>query len=291
VTVAIVNPYASGAGLWRRGNLHAHTTNSDGDRTPQDVVDAYAALGYDFLMLSDHDFVTDPVTLQDRGMALIPGNEVTARGPHILHVNASTRIEPSADRCRVLDAITADGDFAVVSHPNWEEHFAHCPQGLLEEWNGYAGIEIYNGVVRRLTGNPQATDRWDRLLGLGRRVGGFASDDSHCAGDDGIAWVMAQSPSNDPRSILDSLRRGAFYASTGVSITSIRSAGLTIEVRTENAQRIVVHSDFGHRVTASDGPSMEFTLPGEEGLRYVRFECWGPGEAQAWTQPFFLERI
>ena len=40
---------------WLKGNLHAHTTESDGSRPPQEVVDDYAARGYDFLMISDHD--------------------------------------------------------------------------------------------------------------------------------------------------------------------------------------------------------------------------------------------
>lgn len=38
-----------------RGNLHAHTTYSDGAAAPADLVAAYQALGYDFLAITDHD--------------------------------------------------------------------------------------------------------------------------------------------------------------------------------------------------------------------------------------------
>ena len=38
-----------------RGNLHAHTTFSDGVRAPQALVEDYEARGYDFLAITDHD--------------------------------------------------------------------------------------------------------------------------------------------------------------------------------------------------------------------------------------------
>jgi predicted metal-dependent phosphoesterase TrpH len=37
-----------------RGNLHAHTTFSDGVRTPAALVQEYEARGYDFLAITDH---------------------------------------------------------------------------------------------------------------------------------------------------------------------------------------------------------------------------------------------
>lgn len=38
-----------------RGNLHAHTTFSDGLLSPERLVAEYEALGYDFLAITDHD--------------------------------------------------------------------------------------------------------------------------------------------------------------------------------------------------------------------------------------------
>src|SRR2546426_9624903 len=40
---------------WLRGNLHAHTTYSDGMKTPQELIAEYEALGYDFLAITDHE--------------------------------------------------------------------------------------------------------------------------------------------------------------------------------------------------------------------------------------------
>ena len=40
---------------WLRGNLHAHTTFSDGVKEPAQLVAAYEELGYDFLAITDHE--------------------------------------------------------------------------------------------------------------------------------------------------------------------------------------------------------------------------------------------
>jgi hypothetical protein len=69
------NPFKS-PGQWFKGNLHTHTTASDGIRTPQETVDHYSRNGYDFLSITDHGVLTDPTTLNPQGMTLIPGEEI-----------------------------------------------------------------------------------------------------------------------------------------------------------------------------------------------------------------------
>ena len=38
-----------------KGNLHAHTTFSDGVRSPQALIEEYESRGYDFLAITDHE--------------------------------------------------------------------------------------------------------------------------------------------------------------------------------------------------------------------------------------------
>lgn len=60
-------------GRWYRGNLHMHTWWSDGRGFPEQAIDIYKKLGYDFLALTDHNtFADDPnrwrtVEKQDKG--------------------------------------------------------------------------------------------------------------------------------------------------------------------------------------------------------------------------------
>jgi len=284
------HPYASlQGGRWLVGNLHAHTTASDGQRDHQAVIDDYAGRGHGFLMISDHDILTDAddyADLDPHGMILIPGNEITAQGPHMLHVGASGLVETHADRQRVIDDVGTNGGFVIFNHPNWQARFSHCPQDLMDQCQGYMGLEIYNGVISRLDGSPYATNRWDLLLSAGRRVWGFANDDSHAAvGDVGLGWNVVYVEDETPQGVVDALARGRFYASTGVEISRIEVNGRRIVLETENASRIVALRDTGRRLATVDGRCMEFEVP--DGVRYVRFECWGDGEAFAWTQPFF----
>ena len=287
------HPYDSPAGgEWLRGNLHTHTTRSDGAHEPQAVVDRYAEAGYDFLMLSDHDVYTsaaDCAALDNRGMVLIPGNEITANGPHIVHVGASGVVAPHADRQRVFDDINAGGGFPIVAHPNWYEDFDHCTHETLRAWTGYAGLEIFNGVVGRLHGSPYATDHWDRLLAAGRRVWGYAHDDLHDAakGDFALGWNAVYASERSPAAVVEALRNGRFYASTGVEIVAIETEGSVIRLRTRNAERIVALREVARRFAIVDAPEIEVAVPGD--ARTVRFECWGRGETFAWTQPFWVE--
>jgi hypothetical protein len=277
-------------GAWLKGNLHAHTTHSDGQREPQAVVDSYAERGYDFLALTDHDILTtesDHALLDSRGMILIAGNEITANGPHMLHIGATSTVKPSSDRQTVIDDIRRCGGFAVVNHPNWFSDFNHCSFDQLCRWQGYGGMEIYNGVIEQLPGSAYALDKWDRILSTGCRVWGFANDDSHAAeGQDALGWSVAYVSERTPAAIVDALSRGRFYASTGVAIDDIRVDGDRIVIRAGNADRIAAFIRDGSRHAYTNGCELSVTIP--PAAVYVRFECCGAAGSRAWTQPFFV---
>ena len=63
-------------GIWLRCQLHAHTTNSDGEASPAELCAHYAEAGFDVLAITDHWHVTD---CQHDGLIVIPSSELTAR--------------------------------------------------------------------------------------------------------------------------------------------------------------------------------------------------------------------
>jgi len=286
----IEHPYQPRGPRWLRGNLHTHTTMSDGEKPPQTVIDHYHARGYDFLAITDHDQITDVSAYDLRGMVLIPSNEITANAQHLLHINAAAAIAPEPDRQTVLDNIHKDRGFAIFVHPNWSDDFDHTPIDQLTIWDGYLGIEIYNAVCRRDAGSPYATNKWDILLSNGRKVWGFAHDDAHIGEDFCNAWLMVGAPERTAESILAAIQNGNFYCSTGVHIRTIAvdDETNTITVESDNASAITVHANGGRRVGRTDGNTIGFTIPPSAPCGYVRFELWGEGEKKAWTQPFFL---
>lgn len=286
----LCNPYADVD--WARpglcGNLHAHSTQSDGRGSPQQMLNAYARAGHGFAMLSDHDRWTPAeqlAGLDAQGMILLPGQEVTRDGGHLLQVGGSAPVTTEADRQRVLDGIAAAGGMAVLNHPNWYKENDHWTQEQLMQLRGYAGIEVVNAVIDEMEGDSQAFNRWDRLLGHGRRVWGFANDDAHGVEQTGQAWNVAYPPSADAGGVIAALTAGRFYASTGLSLDAIIVEGECVEVRCPGAERIVAIADWGRRVAQADGGRLRAHLPAA--ATYLRFACLGRGESNAWTQPFF----
>ena len=62
-------------GNWYKGNLHSHTTVSDGKMTPEQSVEVYKEHGYNFLALSEHDIYTDyRKQYNTDNFIMIPGN-------------------------------------------------------------------------------------------------------------------------------------------------------------------------------------------------------------------------
>jgi hypothetical protein len=287
--MAIISPYPKGKHKQFKGNLHAHTTNSDGACAPQQTIQNYTEMGYAFLMISDHDKITDIGALDACGMTLIPGNEITAEGVHMLHVNADHVLAPTQNRQPMIDAIIAQGGMAIMNHPNWGENFIHCRQSELESLTGYHGIEIYNGVSERVEGAAAATDRWDMLLSQGRRVWGFGNDDCHQLCDYGIAWNMVLAEDPSPESLLNALAGGKFYISTGVSIDSIHAEDNHIHIQSRDTQCFRIVRNHGMILATVEGSELSFEVPDCWPLSYIRVECYGTGPRMAWTQPFWIE--
>ena len=71
-------------GHWYRGNLHTHSTASDGRKTPAEVCAFYRAQGYDFISLTDHFLetyrfpITDTTPYRGAGFTTILGAELHA---------------------------------------------------------------------------------------------------------------------------------------------------------------------------------------------------------------------
>lgn len=287
MSAKLISPYLTSGYEWLRGNLHTHTTRSDGSQDPEPTARMYADAGYGFLCISDHDTLTWPIAGPD-GLVLIPGLEV-AGGPHILAVNVERPIGKDQSRQAVIDEAVAAGGIAVLNHPNWGFDFNHFPQDQLEALRGHVGIEIYNGVVDALEGSALATDRWDQLLSRGLHAWGFAHDDLHDERLFARGWLMAQVTERTRDGVIEALRRGRFYASTGVDIRRITVRADTISIEAPRAQRIRFIGAWGRLLHEADDWEAGYRIGGREG-DYVRIECLGRGGRCAWSQPIYIVR-
>jgi hypothetical protein len=292
MTVRIESPYEGTNGLWLRGNMHAHSTASDGSRDPRSLVEAYASRGYDWLCISDHDKITPAPKEIPEGFVVLTGNEITDKGPHILHVGTATTVTPLPDRNRVIQEAADAGGVCVLNHPNWEKSFNHWSQAHIEALPRlFDGIEIYNGITRRQEGSCYATDRWDQLLSKHIHAWGYANDDTHKDVDLALGWNRVQCKSYSGEEIVKGLKTGCFYSSTGVEFCELRSEGTRIRMVSTNGSLCVPVVDWGLELGHYPGRSWEFDLeklPGDARPSYIRFEVLGDMGRRAWTQPIFL---
>ncbi|MFC1662406.1 CehA/McbA family metallohydrolase [Gemmatimonadota bacterium] len=303
-----------GAGQWLKGNTHAHTTESDGDSSPEFVARWYKDHGYDFLVLSDHNVLADIEALRglmDSTFLLIPGEEVTSgfgeKPVHVNGLNLSALVAPSTGSTLVgtiqanVDAVRAEDGVPHINHPNFgwafgAEELAQIENHrLLEIFNGHPSVHNQGGGD-----HPGMEEVWDLLLSRGQRVYGIAVDDAHHfqgefsreRSNPGRGWVAVNSPTRDPATIMRALEAGRFYASTGVDLDDFLVEEGRLEVRIRPRGDFKFTTTFigtGGKIlkTTGDNPAV-FELSGPE--LYVRARVMDSGGSMAWIQPVFVRK-
>jgi hypothetical protein len=295
------NPYADRDNHWRKGNLHAHSSPGSGCAgiSLADLITAYENLGYTFLSVSDHMHLTLP---EEGNLILLPGLEwnvrdhrvpdsIVARRHHVgVHSSDIVWLEqcPAAREPEELFELTEkaiDSPLLILNHPNWliPEHYNLHE---LETCGPMAdGLEIYNALIEGLEGEADATGKWDRLLTNGSRLLGFASDDAHLKSNIGRAWIMVRA-GRDRNSILENIKSGNFYCSTGVVILDIGRNDATLFLTLEGEARVRVIGSGGRVLDTMVCREFECGMNQFE-TTYIRFHIQDRNWGQAWSQPFF----
>ncbi len=219
-------------GRFYRGNLHTHSTNSDGTHAPDRVIAYYRDAGYDFLALTDHFIerygwpVSDTRGLRSDDFTTLIAAELhapeTSIGEtwHIEAIGLPLDFAPPVNGETGPDLAAraaAAGAFIGIVHPSWygltsdDARTIPCAHA----------IEIYNH------GSAVELDRgsdWpfcDALLNEGWRLSGYASDDAHHLTHDSLGgWVQVHAESLDPALLLEALKAGRYYSSQGPEIAA-----------------------------------------------------------------------
>ncbi len=253
------NPFAAGAaGNWYRGCLHVHTTESDGAMPPERLLKHYQLGGYDFVALTDHNKVTDRSSLSGpdflvlRGAELDLGRAELGHTYHIVGIGVEEGFVPSREWSpqQGIDEINRHGGFAIVAHPYW----SGLTVGDLLAVSGYGALEVFNTGCEGEISRGYSHFHWDELLTRGHQPWAVASDDSHWPGFDSLyAWTVVRAPELTAPAVMDALRQGQFYCSTGPEIYSVEVADDRVVVECSPARSIALVADatLGGRVGAS----------------------------------------
>ena len=126
--------YFDSEGLWLKGNLHSHTTVSDGVYEPAEMAMDYRAHGYDFISMTDHNVFVSHTISEVEDLLLLPGVEHDLAYSrfnciHVVGTGAAGKSETDYP-CRkyapeemtdqeLIDMMAADGQYVVLAHPCW----------------------------------------------------------------------------------------------------------------------------------------------------------------------------
>lgn len=108
--LTLTSGYSPQTGVFR-GQLHCHSTNSDGAQDPTTVVRTYRDAGYHFISLTDHNRVTaDPGV---SGILFIPGIEQAPNGNHLNRVSVPDVL--SGGEQAVINGTVAQGGIVFLN--------------------------------------------------------------------------------------------------------------------------------------------------------------------------------
>ncbi len=246
------DPAFARPGRFWKGNVHTHSTASDGVLAPEAVCATYREAGYDFLALTDHFMtkygfpVVDTRPFRTRHFTTLLGAELhapeTSLGEiwHILAVGLPLDFAPTpqGENGPALAArAAAAGAFVAIPHPAW---YALSDADAASIGAAHA-VEVYNHTSQLRTDRGDGTQFADRMLAAGRRVSLLAVDDAHFACMDAFGgWLMVKAEANEPEALLAALKDGAFYSTQGPLIHDIAWGVDEVEVTCTAAASVMV---------------------------------------------------
>jgi predicted metal-dependent phosphoesterase TrpH len=284
---------------WFRGNLHAHSDRSDGVAPPEQVIAAYRAAGYDFLVLTDHFeerwgwTVTDTSAARDDGFTTLLGAELSSADwddEDVYWVNAIGLPADFAPGDEAIRRAAEAGAYNVLLHPGLTNFldFDALPVEHLH------AVETYNRSAA-VSWPDQAEARYavDALLARGHRLHVTVGDDSHGhhTWDRFGAWVQVRAERLDPDALLAALKAGAYYSTQGPRIADVTVDGDRVHVACSPARAVALTGIHGWRSDVVIAESLEAATLDLGKLRspYWRVTVTDADGRRAWTNPVWDE--
>jgi predicted metal-dependent phosphoesterase TrpH len=298
-----IPPFVREGRFWR-GNLHTHSTRSDGRLPPEAVADFYRQARYDFVMLSDHFWecygypVTDTRALRSRAFTTLLGAEIHApitskhQDWHIVAAGLPLDFAPWSSgetmqsMCR---RAAAAGAFLGIAHPQW---YGLTKEDALSIAEAHA-VEIYNHSCAVECDRGDGVVVLEEALAAGKRLNAYAADDAHFKTPDAAGgWVMVKADRLEPELLLEALKRGEYYSSQGPAIHDIAISGDEVRVACSPAVAIVAVGAGTSSRSAHGCDLQRATLPLEpfSADEYFRITVVDERGRRAWSNPIWRRR-
>ena len=277
-------------------NLHTHTTLSDGRKAPEESAEIYKNAGYDAIAFTDHwKFGAER---EVGGLKIFAGVEydfgLDTTEERVYHIVAlfcerDPLVERSDTPQTCIDKINAAGGIAVLAHPAWSLN--HPDE--VAELSGVFHTEIYNTVSGiENSFRPYSGLFVDLLACKGKPMHLIAADDTHYYTDDAaVASVMVKCDSLDRESVMEAIKNGDFYATTGPEVhIRVENGETVVECSPVSKIEVCTNAAFcrGRRLLGNDLTSHRAPLHKVD--KYVRAEVTDAEGRTAYSNFIIAER-
>ena len=311
--MGIQDPAFEAKGRFYKGNLHGHSTRSDGVVDPEQVCSRYREAGYDFTCLTEHFLeiygypLVDTRPYRSDGFTTLIGAELHSGAMlngelwHILAVGLPIDFQPPrAPHFRPVEGQESGPDiarrardagaFVVIPHPEWSALTLKDAMSI----DAAHAVEIYNFASGVTSDRAAGAYMLDQMLSAGRQVSLCATDDSHFSSQDYFGgFTMVKAESNDPDQLVAALKAGHCYASNGPEIHDIVWEDRHVNVSCSPAKAVIVQGkgsasavEFGDGLTEA-----RIRLDRFDASPWMRVTVVDSREGRAWGQPYFREPI
>jgi len=278
--------------------------------SPEQVIDLYRDGGYSFLAITDHWKYGIYQYLQTEDIIIFGSVELDKSLPpelgfchHVVFmaVPEDTPFKHGQDLSmlcndmsmqEMIAFMTANGHIAIYAHPRWS--------GVkMEEFDSIQGctcLEVYNYNCEIGNGRGESSFYYEHSLWNGKNIFCNACDDTHTESDCFGGYIVVKAKSLTHRDIIDAIKTGSFYASTGgPDIFDFCIEDRIAHISCSAAKSIAFFSDgwFGDNHHADEALLVQASWDTEEALRpvsYVYAVCSDEKGNHSWTQPIRLQR-
>lgn len=299
------------------GNLHCHSTESDGQCSQLELVQHYKDNGYSFLVFSEHELYTENTKLDEDDFLILGGIERSINLEnecyHINGIHDYTQNEKNmkdhqfipvphyksiADVQQIIDELREGGNLVMVNHPHWS---FNRMEGLSQLTN-YDLLELFNFGCEVETLCGDSSIYVDQLLMDGKRFFITATDDNHNKNKlikgEKTNWdsfggkITVDCDSLTKQNLCQSIKEGRFYATSGPKIFHLEIIDNQVHVECSACNAVYFYSYPAHgysvdsAILGSSITECSYELKGRED--YLRVVCMDEKGHKAWSQPIDL---
>lgn len=304
-----------------KGNMHSHSTCSDGKYTVEELKEAYKAKGYSVFAFSDHDNVIDHSDLNDENFLTITSAELAFTAPNptgkifqtvvSCHFNVFSKDPHNFKKIDyrgtpfsfekvnpILREYAENGYLVSINHPNWslltENEFLKYDDCIM-------GMEVTNCITCNYGGAlSYSYDLYMNALRNGKKWIPLGGDDNHSfckpfehpLNDSFGSFTYFCAEKLEYGAIIEAMEKGNCYCSQGPQITELYMEDGKAHVKTaQPVKQISVNANtrFARATFTPDGsPVTEACFDiAEDRIDFLVFSVEGTDGTRATTRAYY----